>query len=102
MFNIFKKKRNKLDNTIIVEKYVLDIYYKNNTMNSFIDDGDTLPLDYRKLLKWYFCRDSELYCLRYTNGGLLIINRNEISKINMYRKEVCKEVKVECKKNYNL
>jgi len=99
MFNIFKKKRNKLDNTIIVEKYVLDIYYKNNTMNSFIDDGDTLPLDYRK---WYFCRDSELYCLRYTNGGLLIINRNEISKINMYRKEVCKEVKVECKKNYNL
>ena len=91
MFNIFKKKRNKLDNTIIVKKYVLDIHYKNNTMNSIIEDGDTLPLDYRKLLNWYFCRDSELYCLRYTNGGLLIINRNEISKINMYRKEVVKK-----------
>jgi len=50
MFNIFKKKRNKLDNAIIVKKYVLNIHYKNDTMNSFINDGDTLPLDYRKLL----------------------------------------------------
>ena len=102
IFNIFKRKQNKSNNTIIVEKYVVDIYYKNNTMNSFIDNSDTFPMDYRKLLKWYFCRKSESYCLNYSNGGMLVINRNEISKINFYRKEVQEKVKIEYSKNYKI
>ena len=103
IFNIIKKKQDKPEsNTIIVEKYVVDIYYKNNTMNSFIDDSDTFPVGYRKLFKWYFCRVSDLYCLSYKNGGMLIINRNEISKINFYRKEVNEKIKVECNKNYKI
>jgi len=94
LFSVFRRKQSKSNNTITVEKYIVDIYYKNNTMNSFINDGDTFPIDYRKFLKWYFCRDSELYCFGYKNGGMLLINRNEISKINFYRKEVQEKVKI--------
>jgi len=103
LFNIFKRKQDKPKyNTIIVKKYVVDIYYKNNTMSSFTDNSNTFPIDYRKLLKWYFCRESESYCLLYSNGGMLVINRDEISKINFYRKEVQEKVKVECSKNYKI
>ncbi len=68
------------------EVYIIGIYFKNNTTEELTVRGaKTFPIYYRKFYNWYFNRDSKSYCFRYSDGGMLIINRDEISKIKFYK-----------------
>jgi hypothetical protein len=84
MFNIFKKKQLNLAEK--EEVYTVDIYFKDGKINRFSNNSKTFPYSYRKFYNWYFNRNSESYCFQYINSGMLIFNRNDISRI-VFRKE---------------
>jgi hypothetical protein len=88
MFNLFKKKVEipKIEVSKREEIYAVDIYFKNGKTDSFtIKHEKTFPFQYRKLYNWYFNRSSDSYCFRYSNGGMYIFKRDEISRINFYK-----------------
>jgi len=86
MFNWFKKNKetpeNKIEtiatNTIPKEpNRTLRIEFKNGKNLSYDVESEKFPYVYRKIINWYFARESKMYIFIYKNGQV-IFNRDDI------------------------
>jgi len=97
---IFSKKQEKNTNIIEEDVYTVNIYFKDGKTYGFTN-YDCKSFPYRKFYNWYFSRNSESYCFKY-NGGMLIFNRIDISRIVFEKQKIKREIEIKTIKKYEI
>lgn len=96
IFNyVWNRKKKEIVKDIKIKSAVLTIIMHNGTKHTWSKspyNGTSITAPWKNFWKWFYCRTSDFYNIKY-NNGLMMIKRKEIYTFNMEIIEVTQQRK---------